>query len=145
MAHRTPLRMCRSQSSDSIHQARQRERERERGEGEERRSKQRLRGERERCKTTGNKGEASEEDKAPLPTRLTDPATSTLVHPLSAGLTSRYRAGPNNGRPRHVGGDRWTGRRDAWAAALARIGPMHVSLNADEPITSLQMDISHAI
>ncbi len=45
MARHTPLRMCRSQSSDSIHQARQREREHERGK-EERRSKQRLRGER---------------------------------------------------------------------------------------------------
>lgn len=51
MACHTPLRMCRSQSSDSIHQARQKERERQRGR-EEWRSKQRLRGERERCKTT---------------------------------------------------------------------------------------------
>ena len=32
-----------------------------------------------------------------------------------------------------------------WAAALARIGPVHVSLDSDEPITRLQMDISQAI
>lgn len=51
------------------------------------------------------------------------------------------RASPNNGKHQRVGGDHWTGRWDVGR----RDGPLPVSLNSDESITSLQKHIMHAI
>lgn len=50
-------------------------------------------------------------------------------------------ASPNNGERQRVGGDHWMGWRDVGR----RDGPLPVSLNPDESITSLQMHIMHAI